>query len=90
MATGTLISVDEYLRTSYSPDKEYVDGILVERNVGEKREETDEVKMVGESCCLYSTAYRLDEEQNRTRSNDDFYSPPGGPKETTRYSFRYS
>ena len=36
MGAGTLISVDEYLRTSYSPDKEYVDGVLVERNVGEK------------------------------------------------------
>jgi len=35
MATGTLISVDEYLRTSYSPDKEYVDGELVEINVGD-------------------------------------------------------
>jgi Uma2 family endonuclease len=36
MAAGTLISVDEYLRTSYSPDKEYVDGVLLERLVGEK------------------------------------------------------
>ena len=35
MSAGTLISVDEYLRTSYSPDKEYVDGVLVERNVGD-------------------------------------------------------
>jgi Uma2 family endonuclease len=26
--------VDEYLHSSYSPDMEYVDGILVERNVG--------------------------------------------------------
>lgn len=31
-----LISVREYLRTSYSPDREYVDGRIVERNVGEK------------------------------------------------------
>ncbi len=35
MATGALVSVDEYLRTSYRPDCDYVDGILVERNVGE-------------------------------------------------------
>jgi hypothetical protein len=33
MSTGTLISVEEYLRTSYSPDMEYVDGELVEINV---------------------------------------------------------
>jgi Uma2 family endonuclease len=35
MAAGTLISVDEYLRTSYSPDREYVDGELVEMHVGD-------------------------------------------------------
>lgn len=29
---GTLISVEEYLNTSYDPDLEYVDGVLVERN----------------------------------------------------------
>ena len=36
MSVGTLISVEEYLNTSYSPDKEYRDGVLVERNVGDK------------------------------------------------------
>ena len=35
MAVETLISVEEYLRTSYSPDMEYVDGELVELNVGD-------------------------------------------------------
>jgi Uma2 family endonuclease len=35
MATATLISVEEYLDTSYSPDREYVDGHVVERNLGE-------------------------------------------------------
>jgi Uma2 family endonuclease len=32
----TFVSVREYLRTSYSPDREYVDGRIVERNLGEK------------------------------------------------------
>ncbi len=36
MASRTLISVEEYLRTSYSPDCDYVDGEVQERNVGEK------------------------------------------------------
>lgn len=38
MQTGaaTLVSLDEYLRTSYSPDREYRAGILLERNVGDK------------------------------------------------------
>jgi Uma2 family endonuclease len=36
MSVGTLLSVEDYLNTSYSPDMEYRDGVLVERNVGEK------------------------------------------------------
>ncbi len=36
MATGTVVTVEEYLRTSYDPDREYVDGVVLERNVGEK------------------------------------------------------
>ena len=35
MAKSTAISVEEYLHTSYRPDCDYVDGELVERNVGE-------------------------------------------------------
>jgi Uma2 family endonuclease len=31
-----LVSLEEYLNTAYSPDREYVDGIVVERNVGER------------------------------------------------------
>jgi Uma2 family endonuclease len=31
-----LVSLDEYLDTAYSPDREYVDGVVVERNVGER------------------------------------------------------
>ena len=37
MKAGTLISVEEYLNTSYDPDVEYVDGVLVERNVGDEQ-----------------------------------------------------
>ena len=36
MRTEELISVNEYLTTSYDPDRDYVDGVLVERNVGER------------------------------------------------------
>jgi Uma2 family endonuclease len=35
MSTATLIGVEEYLNTAYDPDVEYVDGVLVERNVGD-------------------------------------------------------
>jgi len=36
MASATLIPVEEYLRTTYRPDREYLEGALVERNVGER------------------------------------------------------
>jgi Uma2 family endonuclease len=35
MAAATLISLEEYLRTSYDPDCDFVDGVLEERNLGE-------------------------------------------------------
>ena len=34
MATSTRLSLLEYMKTSYRPDREYVDGELRERNVG--------------------------------------------------------
>jgi Uma2 family endonuclease len=36
MAVATLVSVEEYLHTSYRPDCDYVDGEVQERNLGEK------------------------------------------------------
>ncbi len=35
MSTSVLVSLEEYLSTSYQPDCEYVGGVLVERSVGE-------------------------------------------------------
>ena len=38
MASSTAsVSLDEYLRTTYEPDMEFVDGVLVSRNVGTQR-----------------------------------------------------
>jgi Uma2 family endonuclease len=36
-ATSTLVSLDEYLNTAYEPDRDFVDGVLLERNVGTQR-----------------------------------------------------
>jgi Uma2 family endonuclease len=36
MKSATLVSVEEYLRTSYRPDCDYVDGEVLERNMGER------------------------------------------------------
>jgi Uma2 family endonuclease len=35
MSTAVLVSISEYLSTSYRPDQELIDGQLIERNVGE-------------------------------------------------------
>ncbi len=35
MATASLVSIGEHLATSYRPDREMLDGLLVERNEGE-------------------------------------------------------
>ena len=34
MATGILVTEQEYLHTAYEPDCEFEDGVLIERNVG--------------------------------------------------------
>jgi len=36
MATPTLVPVEAYLSRIYHPDREYVDGVVVERNLGER------------------------------------------------------
>lgn len=35
MPAATLVPVEEYLSTSYRPDCEYLDGVILERNLGE-------------------------------------------------------
>ena len=36
MQASTTVSVEQYLSTSYRPDREYVDGLVLERNLGER------------------------------------------------------
>jgi Uma2 family endonuclease len=36
MKTAALVPVEEYLRTTYRPDRDYVDGEVLERNLGER------------------------------------------------------
>jgi Uma2 family endonuclease len=47
MVTGTAVPVEEYLRTNYDPDMEYVDGQLVERSVGERRHSRTQTILIG-------------------------------------------
>ncbi|MGP8246492.1 MAG: Uma2 family endonuclease [Bryobacteraceae bacterium] len=43
MATGSLVSIQEYLTSAFSPDCDYVDGVMEERNWGER----DHAKLQG-------------------------------------------
>ena len=36
MPTSTVVSVEEYVSTDYSPDREYLNGAVVKRNLGER------------------------------------------------------
>jgi Uma2 family endonuclease len=47
MGAATLVSVEDYLSTSYSPDREYVDGRIVERNLGEKTHSAIQRNLMG-------------------------------------------
>jgi len=46
MAISAQVPVEEYLRTSYDPDCEYVDGEVLERNVGEKNHSKIQARLV--------------------------------------------
>jgi Uma2 family endonuclease len=63
MAIGTTISVEEYLRTSYRPDCDYVDGELRERNLGEFDHSSTQVRIVVFLCNHYLLRARVLSEQ---------------------------
>ena len=48
MATSTAVPVEEYLRTTYDPDREYVDGQLLERHSGEHYHSLSQILIGGE------------------------------------------
>ena len=45
MGQAVLVAVEEYLASHYDPDCDYVDGELVERNVGEKDHSKQQVRL---------------------------------------------
>jgi Uma2 family endonuclease len=46
MKTGALVPVEEYLRTTYDPDCDYVDGEVLERNLGERDHSTLQAELI--------------------------------------------
>ena len=47
MATSTHISIAEYLSTVYRPDREYIDGELIKKNMGPAWTETTRLEIPG-------------------------------------------
>jgi Uma2 family endonuclease len=47
MSSATLIPVSEYLGTIYRPDRDYIDGEVLERNVGEREHSALQAIIVG-------------------------------------------
>ena len=68
MSVETLISVEEYLNTSYDPDVEYVDDVLVERNVGEWPHSLIQSNLVYHLSRKYPHVYALPALTSQTRS----------------------
>ena len=46
MSTATIVPVNEYLSTSYRPDREYLDGEVLERNVGERNHSKLQARLI--------------------------------------------
>jgi Uma2 family endonuclease len=47
MAIATGVSLEEYLRTEYEPDCDYVDGVLKDRNVGKQKHGETQAAVAG-------------------------------------------
>src|ERR1700680_1266450 len=68
MSVETLIPVEEYLNTSYDPDVEYVDGVLVERNVGDWLHSTVQSNLIFALRSRYPHGYVRRELRSQTRA----------------------
>lgn len=68
MNIETMISVEEYLNTSYDPDVEYIDGVLVERNVGDWLHSLIQRNIVVALTIRYPHLFAMPELCSQTRS----------------------
>ena len=67
MAVETLIPVEEYLNTSYDPDMEYVDGVLVGRNMGDWLHSLIQSNLIYAFRAKYRHVYVVPELRSKTR-----------------------
>src|SRR5262249_4991142 len=64
----TMMPLEEYLSTSYDPDVEYLDGVLVERNVGEWEHSSVQSNLIFGLCRKYPQVYALPGLTSQTRA----------------------
>jgi Uma2 family endonuclease len=88
MPVATQVSVDEYLHTSYDPDRDYIDGEVVERLVGEfehsRSQSMSAALLVGQEKkwgTLALTEQRVQVTPTRYRIPDVCVLAPGAPRE---------
>ena len=68
MSVETLISLEEYLSTSYHPDMEYEDGVLVERNVGDLLHSLVQRNLIVWLSRKYPKVFAVPELRSKTRA----------------------
>jgi Uma2 family endonuclease len=68
MSLGALVSLDEYLKTSYEPDLEYVDGVLEERNMGDWLHSLIQRNLIIALSRKYPQFYAVPELRSQTKS----------------------
>ena len=68
MGVETLISVEEYLSTSYHPDVEYEDGVLVERNAGDWLHSLVQRNLIVSLSRKYPKIFAVPELRSQTRA----------------------
>jgi len=68
MSVATLVSLEEYLNTSYDPDVEYVDGVLEERNVGDWLHSLVQRNVIVALSRKYPLIYAVPELSSQTRT----------------------
>jgi Uma2 family endonuclease len=66
MSVSSLVSLEDYLNTSYSPDREYVDGLIVERHVGERPHSLVQKNLIVYLQNRYSKVFVWPEQRVRT------------------------
>jgi len=70
-----LVSLEEYLNTAYSPDREYVDGVVVERHMGERPHSLVQSNIVFSLRQRYAQLFVWPEQRVRTIPNRRSRSP---------------